>query len=91
MRRVRSGVAMIRPAMLAWAELEASVNGRSLVGMDGVRDPDGPCHLYTSAYAKGEPRSFDGSCDTDGHYLCPECPHMSERAAIERGYVEDGQ
>lgn len=79
----------MKPAMLAWAELEASVNGRSLVGMDGVRDPDAPCELFVSAYAKGDERPFDGTCDTDGHYLCPECPQMSMAAARNRGHVED--
>jgi hypothetical protein len=74
-------------ALQSWAELEAQVNGRSFVGMTGVRDPEFPCDHFSSDYVKGEPRPFDGSCMTDGHYLCPECPHMSRSNAIERGYL----
>ncbi len=72
-----------------WEVLVASVNGRTCMGMDGVRDPDAPCNLYESRYAKGEPRDYDGSCRTDGHYLCRECPHMGEEAAIERGLLPE--
>lgn len=45
--------------------------------------------LNLAASMLGEPRDYDGSCRTDGHYLCPECPHMSYEAALERGIVED--
>jgi len=78
---------MTAHTLLAWAELEAMANGRSFVGMTGVRDPETPCDQFVSAYSAGEDRPFDGSCMTDGHYLCKECPNMSRAAAVEREYL----
>jgi hypothetical protein len=49
-----------------WNELHAYANGRTILGMDGVRDPESLC----DAFARGTPA---GTCDTDGHYLCDEC------------------
>ena len=37
-------------------------------GRAGDRDPDAPCDDFTP----GEP---NGSCSTDGHYMCLECEH----------------
>lgn len=59
-------------ALDRWNQLVAAVNGRSILGSPGVRDPDAPC----SAFHPGEPLE-DGDCDTDGHYLCRECRHIS--------------
>lgn len=37
------------------------------------------------AFQSGEPG--DGDCETDGHYLCAGCLHMSHEAAVRRGLV----
>jgi len=77
-----------------WAELVDNVNGRTRFGQRHVRDPEAPCEMFepvdgfdfmgTTIFANG-----DGDCDTDGHYLCVGCVHLSERAMLERaGYPE---
>lgn len=68
----------MRGPLDGWAELVAQVNGRTLVGMRGVRDPDCPCE----GFVPGEPSGSEHGCSTDGHYLCDEC--------IERATCEDG-
>jgi len=55
-------------ALQRWAELVALVNGRTIVGMAGVRDPDARCEDFEP----GEP-TVNGDCITDGHYMCDEC------------------
>lgn len=62
-------------ALHAWAELVANVNGRTVLGQVGVRDPDGVCEEFDG-------RRYDGSggCHSDGHYLCIECSHLSPDA-----------
>ncbi|MGH9462243.1 MAG: hypothetical protein ACRD1X_13555 [Vicinamibacteria bacterium] len=62
-------------ALDRWQQLEALANGRTIVGMDGVRDPEAPCEVFRN----GTPF---GRCETDGHYLCDECV---ERATCEGG------
>lgn len=57
----------------AWYELAENVNGRSVFGQRGVRDPDGKCEgfdpvegidwLGMRITAPG-----NGRCDSDGHY-----------------------
>jgi hypothetical protein len=59
-------------ALLLWAMLEASVNGRSLIGTPGVRDPEAPCEQFS-------PGRNAGLCETDGHYLCDECSECVPR------------
>lgn len=59
-----------------WAELEASLNGRTYLGQRGVRDPDSPCELFD-----GESYNGRGDCHSDGHYLCTECSHLSPEGA----------
>jgi hypothetical protein len=61
-----------------WAVLVATVNGRSFVGMAGIRDPDALCE----AFRPGEPGK--GRCDTDGHYMCEECAEISLRELRRR-------
>lgn len=61
-----------------WAELVATANGRTLVGMAGVRAPGEECE----GFSPGEP-GF-GDCDTDGHYMCVECSCISKRALRRR-------
>lgn len=72
--------------LLAWAELVESVNGRTSLGRVGVRDPDGPCEEFDGA-------GYDGSgrCQSDGHYLCVECSHLSPDAARFQEYGRDGR
>lgn len=58
-------------------------------GIQGIRDSDNPCELYTPTIdadflglrltAPG-----GGSCDSDGHYLCGGCIHLSDRSVQER-------
>lgn len=65
-------------ALTAWHELVENVNGRTVFGQDGVRDPDAPC----DGFKNGKPG--DGTCETDGHYLCMECVEMSLGAPRRR-------
>lgn len=62
-------------ALRAWTLLEAEVNGRSFVGMPGVRDPESPCEGFDGRHYDG-----GGRCKSDGHYLCVECSELSPRA-----------
>jgi hypothetical protein len=71
-----------------WRELYESVNGRTMFGQRGVRDPEHPCEMFDpvddidwlglSIEAPGT-----GSCDSDGHYLCNGCSHLSMRRIEE--------
>lgn len=58
-----------------WNELVAFVNGRTLFGQVGVRDPDNPCDSYDAAGYNGL-----GSCMSDGHYECANCSWLSPEA-----------
>lgn len=65
----------------AWAELTENVNGRTVFGQRGVRDPEAPCGMFDPVEeidwlgvritAPG-----DGTCSADGHYLCRGCRHL---------------
>lgn len=46
--------------------------GRMRDGVEGVRDVDAPCE----GFRIGAP---SGDCDSDGHYICQECKHLSKR------------
>ena len=59
----------------AWHCLVENVNGRSVLGQAGVRDPDGPCEAFTATAYDGS-----GKCMSDGHYLCVECSELSPDA-----------
>lgn len=66
---------------MAWLELEASVNGRTLFGQRGVRDPDNPCEGFEPVVGidwLGCQLTADGNgtCQSDGHYLCLGCEHL---------------
>lgn len=61
-----------------------------------MRDPDAPCEHYKPTYPERTEHTpsgpirrvtFTGSCMTDGHYLCLECPEMARQAAIEREFL----
>lgn len=67
-----------------WAELEAAVNGRVLVGMEGVRDPDFRCEGFRRADQEPKDARSARDCDTDGHYLCDDCIHISDKEARRR-------
>jgi hypothetical protein len=58
-------------ALDRWSWLVAELNGRVVIGMPGVRDPEHVCEEF-------DPGSPDehGSCDSDGHYMCYECKHL---------------
>lgn len=63
-------------AMLRWEELRRFVNGEPpFFGTVGVRDVDNVCEEFNG-------RGYDGTgrCDSDGHYLCTECSHLSPEA-----------
>jgi hypothetical protein len=64
-----------------WNTLVHQVNGREVLGMVGVRDPEGPCDKFN-----GKGYDGSGSCHSDGHYLCVECSHLSPDAPR---FVED--
>ena len=76
-------------AIRAWAELVESVNGRTLFGQAGVRDPEHPCAEFDPVenpdWLGLEVRApGDGTCDSDGHYLCGSCLHLSRRGKLDR-------
>jgi hypothetical protein len=59
-----------------WQQLVEEVNGRpGILGAVGVRDPEGVCEAFDG-------KGYDGTgrCDSDGHYLCTECSHLSPDA-----------
>lgn len=71
-----------------WLALWSELNGRIPDGTDGVRDQSAPCEHFRSEYtAKTNPG--EGSCETDGHYLCVECPEIELRSLrCRRGECE---
>lgn len=77
---------------MAWLELEARVNDRTLFGQDGVRDPENPCGVFEAVPGIDWLGLYvtspgDGDCDSDGHYLCAGCARLSRRGYENR--VED--
>lgn len=66
---------MTEPALQRWAELVAGVNGRTLFGQAGVRDPDNQCSEYDGLGYDGS-----GSCLSDGHYECQNCSKLAPNA-----------
>lgn len=58
-------------ALERWSWLTAEVNGRAVLGMPGVRDPESPC----DEFFPGKP-SATNTCNGDGHYMCEECSKM---------------
>jgi DNA-directed RNA polymerase subunit RPC12/RpoP len=68
-----------------WLPLLAELNGGRIPdGTSGVRDVDAPCEAFKPHGAPWERAPGDGSCDTDGHYICAECVHISQREARRR-------
>lgn len=80
----------------SWALLVAELNGHPLVGTPGIRDIAAPCDHFDSDHPTVaglglrwvSKRTSFGTCDTDGHYLCVECSHMSRDQAEQRGLTE---
>lgn len=63
-------------ALEHWDDLVRFVNSAPpRFGAPGVRDPEYPCELFDG-------KSYDGTgdCESDGHYLCQECSHLSPNA-----------
>lgn len=79
-------------ALDAWRVMETYANGRTALGMDGIRDPDFPC----DSFRRGSPLppGAPGACETDGHYLCDECVERATCAGCGRrpmdGHCECG-
>ncbi len=73
-------------ALLAWHELTENVNGRTVLGQVGVRDPEGPCEVFDG-------RGYDGTgtCRSDGHYLCVECSELAPDAPRFEEYGRAGR
>lgn len=71
-------------ALARWDQLVAEVNGRSILGAPGVRDPESPCEAFrpkgTAFERVVEADLGDNRCQTDGHYLCVECLEISVSA-----------
>lgn len=55
---------------MIFLELSWMIDGFIPDGVPGIRSVDHPC----SAFTPGVPR---GTCDSDGHYICQECKHLS--------------
>ena len=62
-------------ALAQWNELVEHVNGRTMLGDPGVRDPEHPCGEFD-----GYGYDATGRCDSDGHYLCTDCSHLAPDA-----------
>jgi hypothetical protein len=74
--QVRSLGTLMADAMLEWENLYRFVNSKSpLFGTVGVRDPDALCEEFDGKHYDGQ-----GSCESDGHYLCIECSKLSPEA-----------
>jgi hypothetical protein len=74
-------MAPLRDLPLDWQVLVASVNGRVLFGMAGVRDPESPCEEFDPVddidwLGLQLTAAGDGDCQSDGHYLCLGCTHL---------------
>ena len=71
----RVGHLLMSDPIERWRALVELVNGRFHHGQLGIRDPEYPCPEYNG-------RGYDGTgqCDSDGHYECVNCSHLSPRA-----------
>lgn len=68
-------------ALERWSWLVAEANGRAVVGMPGVRDPENRCDVFQP----GTPGVY-GDCGGDGHYVCRECSRL---LVIECEYCDE--
>lgn len=61
-----------------WRGLVAQLNGGPIQdGEPGIRDIDAPCEAFEPAGAAFDMANGTGDCQTDGHYICSECVHIS--------------
>lgn len=68
-----------------WRALVAEINGARVPdGTPGVRDADAPCESFDPAGKDFEDAPGRGTCETDGHYICRECVHISIAALRRR-------
>lgn len=77
-------VQLYNSAPPTWRALLAELNGRPLDGTLGIRDVDAPCYEFEPYGQPNEHSPGEGACETDGHYLCVECKHISLRAVRRR-------
>ena len=62
----------------AWRGLMNEINGGRIPdGERGIRDVDAPCESFVPTGAPYELSLGGGDCETDGHYICKECVHIS--------------
>jgi hypothetical protein len=62
----------------AWRALVSEINGGRIPdGTAGVRDVDAPCDEFQPVGSPYVLSEGGGTCDTDGHYICSECVHIS--------------
>ncbi len=79
-REGRSVIAIPAP----WRSLMISINDghtpsweRIPDGEPGIRDVDAPCSMFEPTGGPFDLASGAGDCETDGHYICVECTHIS--------------
>ncbi|KKN34693.1 hypothetical protein LCGC14_0791200 [marine sediment metagenome] len=54
-------------------------------GVPTIRSMDAPCPGYAP-----RPRTLrDWPCDSDGHFLCKECAHLSPKICVDCGQAID--
>ena len=64
----------------AWDDLHRALNELPpRFGAAGVRDPDYPCSAF-DPLDDGVKPDGRGDCESDGHYLCRECSHLSAKS-----------
>lgn len=62
------------------------LRGPPWFGRPGFRDPDALCELFNVDGYNGQ-----GTCESDGHYLCNECSHLSSQAPRFTEYGREGR
>ncbi len=67
-----------------WRSLVNEINGGRIPdGEPGIRDVDAPCEVFDPVGTAFQTAPGTGDCETDGHYICAECVHIS-RDALRR-------
>ena len=68
-----------------WRALVNEINGGRIPdGEPGIRDIDAPCESFEPAGAPNQFAEGNGTCETDGHYICSECVHIAGHTLRER-------
>jgi len=69
----------------AWRAVVSELNGGRIPdGVAGIRDIDAPCEEFLPEGECAPGGAAFSDCETDGHYLCEECVHISVRALRSR-------